>query len=144
MATFKPIRNSAAPVCCASSASSCCANNGKGAFQEIEDATLLGDLSTPTIGRGLAVGDYDNDGRVDVLASSQNVEPQLFRNRAPDKNHWISIKTVGTKSNRNGLHAHITLKAGGVRQTATVRAGSSYLSVSDRRVYFGLGKAQRS
>jgi hypothetical protein len=118
-------------------------NNRKGGFQEIEEATLLGDLSTPTIGRGLAVGDYDNDGRVDVLASGQNVAPQLFRNRTPDKNYWISLKTVGTKSNRNGLHAHLTLKAGGMRQTATVRAGSSYLSVSDRRAYFGLGKAQR-
>jgi hypothetical protein len=117
-------------------------NNGKGGFVEIEDTALLGDLSTPTIGRGLAVGDYNNDGRVDVLASGQNVAPQLFRNRGLSKNRWVSIKTVGTKSNRNGLHAHLTLKAGGVRQTATVRAGSSYLSVSDRRVYFGLGRAQ--
>ncbi|HEX8234613.1 MAG TPA: CRTAC1 family protein [Abditibacteriaceae bacterium] len=118
-------------------------NDGKGSFHEIEDAASLGDLSTPTIGRGLAVGDYNNDGRIDILASGQNVESQLFQNRVLNKNHWISFKTIGTRSNRNGLHAHLAIKAGGVRQTATVRAGSSYLSVSDRRVYFGLGKAQR-
>ncbi len=117
-------------------------NTGKG-FEEVTDTALLGDLVRPRIGRGLAVGDYDNDGRVDALASNKDAPTQLFRNQKANDNHWVSFKTLGTKSNRDGLHAQFILEAGGARQTATVRAGSSYLSSSDRRVYFGLGKAER-
>jgi hypothetical protein len=118
-------------------------NDGKGVFREIEDTAKLGDLAAPHVGRGLAVGDYDNDGRLDILASNQNAPAQLFHNQLQTGNHWISFKTVGTRSNRDGLHARLTLKSAGARQAATVRSGSSYLSASDRRVYFGLGKAGR-
>jgi hypothetical protein len=116
-------------------------NQGDGTFREITDEAQLGDLTVPHVGRGLAVGDYDNDGRIDVMTSGQNAPAQLFRNRVLNKNHWVSFKTVGTKSNRNGVHARFTIKAGKARQMSTVRGGSSYLSHSDRRMYFGLGTA---
>lgn len=118
-------------------------NKGNGAFEEITDPAQLGDLTTPVVGRGLATGDFDNDGRVDVLAMSQDGPVQLFRNRLRNTNHWISLQTSGTKSNRDGIGTRIEIEAGGAKQTATVRGGSSYLSSSDRRVYFGLGKATK-
>jgi hypothetical protein len=118
-------------------------NKGKGRFDEITDAALLGDLSTKVVGRGLATGDFDNDGRIDALASHQDDAPQLLRNQVRTSNTWVSFKTIGTKSNRNGLHARISLESGGKKYIATVRAGSSFMSSSDRRVYFGLGNARR-
>ncbi len=117
-------------------------NKGDGTFREITDTARLGDLTHPIIGRGLAVGDFDNDGRVDVLAMGQNAPVQLFRNQTQNNgNHWVGFQTVGTKSNRDGIGAKLEIHAAGMRQTSYVRGGSSYLSSSDRRVYFGLGKA---
>jgi hypothetical protein len=118
-------------------------SNEKGQFREIADPAMLGDLTKPLIGRGLASGDYDNDGRIDVLAVGQNAAAQLLRNRAHNSNHWVSFKTIGTKSNRNGIGARLEVNAGNARQTAIVRGGSSYLSSSDRRVYFGLKQARQ-
>ena len=118
-------------------------NEGNGKFKEITDPARLGGLNEKVIGRGLAVGDYDNDGRIDVLAMAQNAPVQLLRNLDDNGNHWISFSTIGTRSNRDGIGARLEIEAGGVRQTASVRSGSSYLSASDRRVYFGLGKASK-
>lgn len=118
-------------------------NEANGAFQEITQKKLLGDLAVPTVGRGLAVGDIDNDGRLDALVSNNNAPAQLFHNLDRSANHWVAFKTVGTRSNRNGVHARFTIKANGMRQTASVRGGSSFLAHSDRRVYFGLGKANK-
>jgi hypothetical protein len=112
-------------------------------FAEIASPIALGDLGLPRVGRGLAIGDWDNDGRVDALASNQNDPAQLFRNLDRSGNHWIAFRTVGTRSNRDGVGARLVLHAGGARQTATVRAGSSYLSATDSRVHFGLGAARR-
>ena len=119
-------------------------NSGHGTFQEVSDPAVLGDLALPTVARGLAVGDYDNDGRPDVLVNNQNAPAQLFHNRDRSSNHWVSFLTTGVKSNRDGYGAVLTLTAGGMRQVASVRAGSSYLSHSDRRVYFGLGRAPKT
>ncbi|MDX1932244.1 MAG: CRTAC1 family protein [Capsulimonadales bacterium] len=118
-------------------------NEGDGRFREIEEPAMLGALSNPTVGRGLAVGDFDNDGRPDALVANQNDAPELLRNESPDRHHWVSFLTVGTKSNREGRHARFVLTAGGVTQSGAVRAGSSYLSHSDRRVFFGLGEATK-
>lgn len=116
-------------------------NEGNGRFKEVADASQLGDLNTPVIGRGLATGDFDNDGRVDVLAMSQNGPVQLFRNgTGGNGNHFVSFALRGTKSNTNAIGAKLKLDAGGAKQTAWVRSGSSFLSSSDRRVFFGLGK----
>jgi hypothetical protein len=140
VAMFEPQRKSGIPY---KQRKQLLRNQGNGTFAEVTNPTELGDLIVPHVGRGLAVGDYDNDGRVDALAVGQNAPAQLFRNRVLNKNHWISFKTVGTKSNRNGVHARFLIKARSVQQTATVRGGSSYLSHSDRRVYFGLGQATK-
>lgn len=118
-------------------------NEGRGTFREIADKAALGDLATPMVGRGLAVGDYDNDGRVDVLAVGQNVPAQLLHNRVDNGHHWVSFKTMGTKSNRSGVGARFEIKVGQTRRTASVRAGGSFLSTSDRRVYCGLGTATK-
>jgi hypothetical protein len=116
--------------------------NREGArFDEITDLQQLGGLAEPHVGRGLAVGDFDNDGRVDALALNQNGPAQLLHNLTPNSHHWVMLKAVGTKSNRSGLHTRFTLTAGGARQSAAVRAGSSYLSASDTRVHFGLADA---
>lgn len=114
-------------------------NVGQGIFREITDMAALGDLAAPGVGRGLATGDYDNDGRIDVLAIAQNEPAQLFRNQMRTAHHWISFKAVGTKSNRNGIGARFEIVTRNGRQIAHVHGGSSYLSSSDRRVYFGLG-----
>lgn len=118
-------------------------NHGDGTFDEITSPTLKGDLAKPMLGRGLAIGDYDNDGRLDILCQNQNDAVQLFHNQDASQNAWVSFKTVGTKSNRDGIHTRFKLLANGVRQVASVHGGSSYLSVSDQRVYFGLGNAKR-
>ncbi len=115
-------------------------NEGGHRFTEVTSG--LGDLARPTVSRGLATGDVDNDGGLDFLVNNQNGPAQLFMNRSPH-GHWVSFTTTGTKSNREGRHARLTITAGGRRQTAEVRAGSSYASASDRRVYFGLGAATR-
>jgi hypothetical protein len=114
-------------------------NRGDRRFEEITSPVALGDLALPRVSRGLAVGDWDNDGRVDALVSNQNDAVQLFRNLDRSGHHWIAFRTVGTRSNRDGLHARFALTAGGATQSATVRAGSSYLSASDPRLHFGLG-----
>lgn len=118
-------------------------HNVSGRFVEVTGPGQLGPLGSPMLGRGLATGDYDNDGRIDVLAMNQNQEAQLFHNRNRNGNHWISIKTIGRKSNRDGFHTKIRIKSAVGVQTVTVHAGSSFLSASDRRVYFGLGRAFR-
>ena len=116
-------------------------NEGNGRFKEIADAAQLGDLNTQVIGRGLATGDFDNDGRVDVLAMGQNAPVQLFHNQTGGNgNHFVSLLLRGTQSNRDAIGARVELEAGDVKQTDWVRGGSSYLSSSDRRLFFGLGK----
>jgi enediyne biosynthesis protein E4 len=94
--------------------------------------------------RGLAVGDFENKGLLDVVVTQLDGSPILLRNQ-PAKyssaNHWISIKMVGKKSNRDGLGARIAVKAGGQTQVQEVRANSSFLSASEPRTHFGLGTA---
>src|SRR5262249_9046348 len=90
-------------------------NAGNGTFTEITDPAQLGALSVPTLSRGLAIADYDNDGRLDALFNNQNGPVQLFHNQDKSGHHWVSFKTIGTKSNRDGLHTRFTLTAGGMK-----------------------------
>jgi enediyne biosynthesis protein E4 len=93
-------------------------------------------------GRGCAIGDFNNDGVLDVLVNCTNDVPQLLRCDSTLRNNWIRIKTVGVKSNRSGIGARIYCTTPGHRQMDEVRSGSSYISQSDLRVHFGLGQAE--
>src|SRR5438094_846409 len=95
--------------------------------------------SKPAWDRGLAIGDLWNDGLVSAVVSNMNAMPSLLVNQVRTPNHWIGIRTIGTKSNRDGIGARITLKAGPRTLVDEVRSGSSYDSNNDMRVHFGLG-----
>ena len=115
--------------------------NGK--FEEM--ATRTGSaMSQRYVARGAAVADLFNSGRQDLLVSVLDGSPLLLRNKAQHSGHWLRIKTVGTRSNRDGFGARVVVKAGGLTQTAEVRANSSFESASDPRVHFGLGSATRA
>ena len=117
-------------------------NNGDGAFAD--DQRSLGDLVLPRVTRGLAVGDIDNDGDLDIVMIGQNEPMQLFRNDGGNQNGWITLRLEGVHCNRDAIGAKVVLHAGGRTQTQWVRGGSSFCSHSDIRVTFGLGEATRS
>lgn len=116
-------------------------NQRNGRFVEVSEELGPGILEKVT-GRGMAVGDFDNDGDLDVLVNCVNDVPQLLRCDSSLKNHWLKVKTVGVKSNRTGIGARIYCTTGEHRQMDEVRSGGSYLSQSDLRVHFGLGTAE--
>jgi enediyne biosynthesis protein E4 len=89
--------------------------------------------------RGLAIGDFDNDGAVDVLVSVNDAAPLLMRNLAAKANHWLGIKLVGKKSNRDAIGARVTYQAGDLKRSRTKVGGGSYLSSHDPRMVLGLG-----
>ena len=93
--------------------------------------------------RGLAVGDLWNDGRISAVITNLNAVPSLLVNQVRNSNHWIAIRTVGTKSNRDGIGARISVKSGTRTLVDEVRSGSSYNSSSDMRVHFGLGSSTK-
>ena len=90
-------------------------------------------------GRGLALGDFDNDGDSDLLLINVGEPPVLLRNDGGNKNHWLGIKLEGTKSNRDGVGAKVTVTAAGKRHMKERLGGTSYCSASDPRLLFGLG-----
>ena len=96
-------------------------------------------LSNRTVARGACFADYDNDGKVDAFVVNLGAQGTLLHNVSTDAGHWIEIKLVGTKSNRDGIGARVEVVAGGKRQTAERVAGSGYLSQDDGRLHFGLG-----
>jgi hypothetical protein len=91
------------------------------------------------LGRGLATGDIDNDGRVDVVVATNDGPAHVLRNETPTQNHWLLLKLVGHKSNRDAIGAEVKLVTSKNSQFATVTTAGSYLSSSDKRVHFGLG-----
>ncbi len=119
-------------------------NLGKGKFQDV--APRLGiALRKAVVGRGAAYADFDNDGDLDLLVTSNNGPARLLRNDGGNQNDMLRVKTVGTRSNRDGIGAKITVTTNkGARQLAMVRSGSSYLSQSELPVTFGLGKPEDS
>jgi hypothetical protein len=94
------------------------------------------------LGRGLAVGDLDNDGAVDAVVVSQN-DPLVYLHNHTEGGHWLTIRLEGTRSNRDGVGARVVVEAGGVRRTALRIGGGSYQSANDPRLHFGLGPAGR-
>ena len=95
--------------------------------------------STPHSGRGLAVGDYDNDGDVDVFINNMNERPSLLRNDSPPAGGFLAVRLVGGRSNRSAIGARVTVTAGDRKIVQEVRSGSSFMSSSDLRLHFGLG-----
>jgi hypothetical protein len=91
--------------------------------------------------RGLAVGDFDNDGRVDVLIGNNGEAPLLLKNNAGAGNHWIGLKLEGVTCNRDAIGARITWSAGGVKRSRLKQSGGSYLSSHDPREVLGIGLA---
>ena len=114
-------------------------NDGSGKFREV-GAEAGGGFNQAKVGRGLAVGDFDRDGDLDILMTTNNGPAYLFRNDQTAGNRSIRFKLAGTKSNRDGIGARIKLFSGGVMQTRMIRSGSSYLSQSELPATFGLGK----
>lgn len=102
------------------------------------------DLQKPIVGRGLAIGDYDNDGRVDALVVDSEGAPLLLHNDSAPVGHWLELTLIGTKSNRDGYGAFVTVTAEGLTQTRLCHADGSYLSSSDKRVHLGLGPAKQA
>jgi hypothetical protein len=91
--------------------------------------------------RGAAFGDLNNDGRIDIVMNCNNRAPMILENQNVNQNHWLTVNTVGTISNRDGVGATLHLTAqSGAEQYAIVSTGGSYLSTSDKRVHFGLGE----
>jgi enediyne biosynthesis protein E4 len=100
-------------------------------------------LAQRWVSRGLAVADLYNDGALAVLISNLDGSPTLLRNVSKPSGHWIRLKLVGTRSNRDAYGARVEIVAGELKQVDEVRANSSYLSASDARLHFGLGGATR-
>ncbi len=121
-------------------------NNGKGKFEEVTKS--LGQaFATPRVGRGAAYADINNDGRLDLLLSTNGGPVYLFRNDAQGaaaSNKSLRIKLIGTKSNRDGLGATVRLTSGGETQTQMLRSGSSYLSASELVLTFGLAQREKA
>ena len=113
-------------------------NNGNGTFTDISAHAGPG-ITAVSSARGLAVGDLWNDGRMSAVISNMNAPPMLLVNDVHNGNHWIALHTIGSKSNRDGIGAKITVKAGTRTFVDEVRSGSSYISNNDMRVHFGLG-----
>ena len=93
--------------------------------------------------RGAAFDDLDNDGYVDVVVLNSRREPTILRNVSSHTNHWIQVQLRGTKTNRDGIGAHVTVKAGDLTQLDEVHSGRSYQSDFGKRLYFGIGQRQK-
>jgi len=94
-------------------------------------------------GRGAAIGDFDNDGDLDVAVAVVNGAPRLLRNNGENAGHWLTVSLLGTTSNRDAIGARLTARAGERTITEEVSSGGSYLSHNDRRIHIGVGEATR-
>jgi hypothetical protein len=116
--------------------------NSGGGWRNVSD--LAGPaFARPIAGRGLAVGDFDNDGQVDVLVTVNDGAPILLRNDAGHGNHWLGIRLIGRKANSDAIGAVISYQAGGRKYRRVKAGGGSFLSAHDPRVVLGLGKAEK-
>ena len=115
-------------------------NLGNGKFEEL--IGVAGEaVDAPHSSRGCAFGDFDNDGDVDILIVNHNEPPSLLRNDVSGDDHFIKVKLVGVESNRSAIGARVTARYGGKVQAQEVLGQSSYLSVNDSRLHFGIGQA---
>jgi hypothetical protein len=117
-------------------------NLGNGKFEELLVEGGPG-VSAPHCSRGCAFGDFDNDGDMDILIVNLNEPPSLLRNDVKGDNRWIKVKLIGVKSNRSAIGAKVLVHYAGKQQVQDVLGQESFLSVSDRRLHFGVGMADR-
>jgi enediyne biosynthesis protein E4 len=113
-------------------------NTGKG-FVDVSRQSGA-PFQQPWVARGLAVGDMDNDGRLDAVVTTNDGPVHVLHNEMQTQNHWLLLKLVGHKSNRDAIGAEVTVTTPAGLQLATISTASSYLSASDKRIHFGLGK----
>ncbi len=113
-------------------------NLGGGKFEELLDEAGPA-IAEAHASRGVAFGDFDNDGDIDILIMNINEPPSLLRNDLAGSGHWLKVKLEGTHSNRSAIGAVVTVAYGGRRQSQAVMAASSYCSSGDKRLHFGLG-----
>ncbi|MGB2589569.1 MAG: CRTAC1 family protein [Candidatus Acidiferrum sp.] len=114
-------------------------NTGKGQFENVS-ASLGPDFARSIAGRGIATADYDNDGDIDIAINNRGDYPELLRNDGGNANHWLEILLIGTKSNRDGIGASLKLTSEGFTHVEQSKGGMGYMSASDPRIFFGLGK----
>jgi hypothetical protein len=114
-------------------------NKGAGKFEDVSNSVGR-DFTVPIAGRGAAYADFDHDGDLDVLIATNNGEPELLRNDGGNQNHWLTVRLVGTKSNRSGIGAVVHVESEVGRQSQRVHSGSSYCSQSELALTFGLGQ----
>ena len=107
-------------------------------FRDVSERAGAG-LQIAAVGRGLAVGDLDNDGDLDLVVSNTDGTPTLLENRQATKHHWVAVRAVAATRNRFAIGAKVTVSGGGAKQIREIRSGGSFLSQNDLRAYFGLG-----
>jgi hypothetical protein len=117
-------------------------NDGKDSFRDVA-ASAGEQFAAPKVGRGLACGDFDRDGDVDLLLTTNGGRAQLFRNDLGSQNRWLRFQLTGTKSNRDAIGALVRIFHDGTFQTRMVKTGSSYLSQSELPITFGVGRRDR-
>ena len=114
-------------------------NLGRGHFEKASDE-LGPDFNRPMVGRGLATADFLNDGNVGFVVNCRGDYPELMRNEGGTGNHWLEILLIGTKSNRDGIGSTLKLTASDLVRVDQAKGGGSYMSASDPRIHFGLGR----
>jgi enediyne biosynthesis protein E4 len=114
-------------------------NAGSGIFENVSDQ-LGPDFLLPRVSRGAAIGDFDNDGDLDILVSNNGQPPQLLRNDGGNLNHWLQLFLIGTRSNRDAVGARVKVTAGNLVLYEERKGGMSYQSAQDPRLHFGLGQ----
>jgi hypothetical protein len=117
-------------------------NQHNGRFRDISLDSGAG-MTAPFNSHGVASADFDNDGSVEVVVNNSHDRPSLLKNLG-DRGHWILLKLEGTKSNHDAIGARVTVRVGDHQQTQEVRSGGGYISQSDFRLHFGLGKATKA
>ena len=112
--------------------------DGAGLFTEVS-SEKIGDGKIPTVGRGAAFGDLDNDGDLDIVISNNNGAANLLIRDGKPNTNWVGFELVGVKSNRDAIGAKVSIETSGMNQTKYVNNAGSYLAANDKRLLFGLG-----
>ena len=100
-------------------------------------------FAKPLSARGMAIGDFNNDGAIDVLVAVNDSAPVLLRNNIGNQNHWLGVKLVGKRSNPDAIGARVTYQAADLKRSRTKVGGGSFLSSHDPRIVLGIGKRSR-